>query len=314
MIEVKNLTKIFKGKKEVIALDNVSFNVNEGEIFGYLGANGAGKTTTIKIMCSIFEKTSGEITLNEYDLHKQKSKCMEQIGAVLEGSRNIFLRLTVLQNLRFFANFRGKTTKEIKKKAFEYLELFDLLDKKNAEAYSLSRGMQQKVAICAALISDPKILFLDEPTLGLDVETAKKVENVIKYLAKKENKTIFLTSHNMGLIDKVCDRVAIIKKGKIIACDTVKSLKDFFSVSEYKINLYGHINESQEKLFEQIDNLKLEKMDGESCLTVDLKEGQEKLFKLLDLIRKENLTIKSLTTTEPDFEEIFLNIISKQHV
>jgi len=217
IISVENLTKCFKKKK---ALDGVSLSIEKGELFGLLGVNGAGKTTLIKILCALTKKSFGKVEIDGYDLDEKVDKIKEIVG-VSPQETSVALNLTVKENLEFFANIYGKNNQD---RVCEVIETFRLRDVLNQRAKTLSGGYKRRLSIAIALISNPKILFLDEPTLGLDVFARRELWEVIKKL--KGSITIILTSHYLEEIEALCDRVAILSKGELIKTGTVDDIKE----------------------------------------------------------------------------------------
>ena len=199
-IELEGLTKTFRrrGSAPVRAVVDLSLSIPRGQIFGFLGPNGAGKTTTIKMMCGVVIPDSGRVTLLGHDVRRNRGTAMRQIGAVLEGARTTYWRLSAMENLMYFGRLKGVRGKYLKPRAERLLKELDLWERRNDDVKEFSRGMQQKVAISAALMSDPPIVLLDEPTLGLDVESAQTVREWISQLAKVENKTVLLTTAPVG--------------------------------------------------------------------------------------------------------------------
>ena len=220
MIEVENLTKKFNG---VIALNGVSFRVNEGEVFAYLGPNGAGKTTTVNILATLLTPTSGKAVVAGYDVTKDGMEIRRLIGYLPEDF-GLYPSLTVYENLDFAAGLYRINKNERKDRIRGLLEFFGLWEKKDVLASTLSKGMKQKVGIARAMINDPKILFLDEPTSGLDPGMAREVLKLILRL-KEEGKTILMTTHLLARAEQVCDSIALINKGKILRTGKVLDIK-----------------------------------------------------------------------------------------
>lgn len=213
--ELTGLSKVYhRGKgTEVRAVDDLSLSVPVGQVVGLLGPNGAGKTTTIKMMCGLVTPTEGRVHLNGYDVARERPMAVRQVGAVLEGARNVYWSLSAWQNLLYFGRLKGLSRKSIVPRAESLLRSLDLWKQRHQAVSGYSRGMQQKVAIAAALITDPPILLLDEPTIGLDVQTARTVKDWIATLAHEQGKTIVLTTHQLALAQELSDRVAIIHRG-----------------------------------------------------------------------------------------------------
>jgi ABC-2 type transport system ATP-binding protein len=225
IIEVQNLKKIFD---ESVAVEDISFSVKKGEVFGFLGPNGAGKTTTIRILTGLSKPSSGKASILNYDIQSEITQIKKCIGVVPETS-NLYDELSGLDNLVFMAQLFGVARDERIKRAEELLKTFGLFDRKNDLFRKYSRGMKRALTIAAALVHKPSVLFLDEPTVGLDVVAARSLRNLIKNL-HNQGITIFLTTHYLEEADLLCDRVAIIAKGKIIKIDTPKALKEFSGV------------------------------------------------------------------------------------
>ena len=225
IITIDNVCKNYKSKK---ALDNVSLSIKQGELFGLLGVNGAGKTTLIKILCGLTRKTSGTITINNFNLDKEIDKIKEIID-ISPQETSVANNLTVKENLEFFANiYNNNDVKTIN----EIVDIFNLNEVLNQRAKTLSGGYKRRLSIAIALISKPKILFLDEPTLGLDVFARRELWNIIKKLQK--NITIILTSHYLEEIENLCDRVAILSNGKLLKTGTIEEIKQITNTQNFE--------------------------------------------------------------------------------
>ena len=271
-IELEGLTKTFRrrGSAPVRAVVDLSLSIPRGQIFGFLGPNGAGKTTTIKMMCGVVIPDSGRVTLLGHDVRRNRGTAMRQIGAVLEGARTTYWRLSAMENLMYFGRLKGVRGKYLKPRAERLLKELDLWERRNDDVKEFSRGMQQKVAISAALMSDPPIVLLDEPTLGLDVESAQTVREWISQLAKVENKTVLLTTHQLAMAQELCDRIAIINEGRLIADRTIGELLSLFRRDYYTIRVGGQFN-GQGSLPE---GLILEQGDSETTISGDIADQE----------------------------------------
>ena len=237
IITINNVSKNYKSKK---ALDNVSLEIKQGELFGLLGVNGAGKTTLIKILCGLTRKTSGNITINNYNLDKEIDK-IKQIIDISPQETSVANNLTVIENLEFFANIYNTNNPST---INEIVALFGLQEVINQKAKTLSGGYKRRLSIAIALISKPKILFLDEPTLGLDVFARRELWKIIKQL--KKDITIILTSHYLEEVENLCDRVAILSSGKVLQIGTVEQIKQItntFNLEDAFIKLVEAKNE-----------------------------------------------------------------------
>ncbi|MFP4514505.1 MAG: ABC transporter ATP-binding protein [Parcubacteria group bacterium] len=238
IIEIKNLTKKFQDLK---AVDDITFNVKRGEFFAFLGPNGAGKSTTIKILTTLLKPTSGSIYVNGYNILEEKNKVRESFGIVFQD-QSLDIELTAYENMHFHAVLYRVPKKERKEKIKELLEMVELWDKRNMIVKKYSGGMKRRLEIARGLLHHPKILFLDEPTLGLDPQTRQHIWSYISKLNKRENITIFFSTHYMDEVEKIADRVAIIDNGKIVSQGTVAEIlekKQSANLEEAFINLTG---------------------------------------------------------------------------
>jgi len=229
-ITVKNFTKKFG---DFTAVDNISFNVEQGSIFAFLGPNGAGKSTTISTLCTIQDKTSGELLINGYDVTSQKERVRNDIGIVFQES-TLDEKLTIEENLKLHCDFYNVPKREVNERIQFVLDLVDLENRRKSPVESLSGGMKRRTEIARGLVHFPKVLFLDEPTTGLDPQTRTNVWDYIYRLQKEKNITIFLTTHYMEEAE-ICNKVAIIDKGRIVAHDTPYNLKKQFTSNTVKI-------------------------------------------------------------------------------
>jgi len=242
VIEVTNLSKQFK---EVKAVDNLNFTINDGEIVGLLGENGAGKTTTLRIISTMIKCTGGTVKVNGVDINKEPSKVRSQIGILFGGEVGLYDRLTARENIRYFAELNGMTkdaADESIKKLSEELQMEEYMDRRIGK---FSRGMKQKVAIARSIVHEPKVILLDEPTAGLDVSSSRLIHEFIKN-CKKQNKAIVFSSHSMDEVQKLCDRVIIIHKGKMVEQGTINELKEKYNSDDMEqifMNLVGDKNE-----------------------------------------------------------------------
>src|SRR5581483_11636467 len=215
-IKIEHLCKSYRQRhhKTVHAVQDLSLSIPKGQILGFLGANGAGKTTTIKMICGLIIPSSGSVQVNGYNLAREHSAVMRQIGAVLEGTRNVYWRLSPWQNLRYFGHLKGYRGKELKTRVEQLLRELDLWERRDDPIRVFSSGMQQKVAIACGLMSDPPIVLLDELDIGLDIQPEKTEKEWIHWLARGVVKTVVLTTHQLDMAQELCDYVAIMRKGQ----------------------------------------------------------------------------------------------------
>ncbi|WP_238883595.1 ATP-binding cassette domain-containing protein [Clostridium sp. YIM B02551] len=241
MLKVDNLSKIFK---EIKAVDDITFTVEAGEIVGLLGENGAGKTTTLRMISTMLKPSTGTINVNNYDVIKNSSEVRKEIGILFGGEVGIYDRLTARENIEYFARLYGMTQEQIDERIKEIskdLEMEEYIDRK---AGKFSRGMKQKVSIARTIVHSPKVMLFDEPSTGLDVSAARVIHEFI-LKCKSENKSILLSSHSMKEVEKLCDRVVIIHKGKLIEQGTVEYLKEKYNnndLEEVFVSLVGGKN------------------------------------------------------------------------
>lgn len=312
IIEVKNLVKTYKKRRSkayMTAVDDVSFTVNRGEILGLLGPNGAGKTTTIKMICGLLIPDSGTITINGKLSQKRRLDTLRDITAVLEGNRNLYWRLTVKENLEYFAGNRGLSRKSIQSKIEKLLQQFHLKDKEKELVNRLSRGMQQKLAIAVAMLADSDVILLDEPTLGLDVETGYEVREILKNIVATEQRTIIISSHDMSVIQDICDRTVIINHGQVVTNDKVENLMKLFSVRSYTVTLGGVLSDAQCQLMNDTFSHYTYTPDTiQSLLEIDLVKSED-IYTLFDILKMEQTPVESIERAAINFEQIFMRIV-----
>jgi ABC-2 type transport system ATP-binding protein len=306
-IEIESLSKTYykRNKPTTKAVDNLSLSVLAGQVFGFLGANGAGKTSTIKMICGLVIPTKGRICVNGFDVAREHSMAMRQIGAVLEGTRNIYWRLTAWQNLMYFGHLKGCKGKELKNRAEQLLHELDLWERRNDSIRTFSRGMQQKVAIACALISDPSIILLDEPTLGLDIQASRTVKEWIAKLSREQGKTVVLTTHQLDMAQALCDRVAIIRKGQLLTDQPLTELLHLFRQEYYQIKVKGQLASHESSWF---DGLNICAENGHTILSGAI-ASQDVLHGHLTKVRDLSLPLLSVSRIEPNLEDVFTQMV-----
>lgn len=304
-IEIKNLTKRFAdGEHDAIAVDSLSVAVPAGQVVGLLGPNGAGKTTTIKMICGLIQQTAGEVFLNGFHVIHQRAEAMRQIGVILEGARNIYWQLSAWENLLYYGRLKGQSGLHLMVQAEMLLKELDLWERRYENVGSFSRGTQQKVAIACALVANPPIILLDEPTLGLDIHAARMVRTWIEKLAREHKKTIVLTTHQLDIAEQLCDRVIIMQEGRVIADKSVHEMRQGEEMPHaYQIKIAGALNADQQKLFDDVTV----KMHQNSTILSNRAGGAPAFHQLLDRVHKEGLLLLSAQTTQqPSLEEVFV--------
>lgn len=306
-VQIDSLSKIFRSGKNssIQAVKDLNLAVPTGIIFGLLGPNGAGKTTTIKMICSLIRPTSGSVTVNGYDVWRRRSAAMRQIGAVLEGTRNIHWHLSAWDNLIYYGHLKGVQGKKLADRADKLLREMELWDRRNDLVRVFSRGMQQKIAVACALIADPPVILLDEPTLGLDVQAARTVKSLVGRLSQEYGKTVVLTTHQLDMAQALCDRIAIISKGQVIADQPTKKLLGLFREEYYQIKVNGRLPMRVASTFERMT---VEEKEDHTLFSGPV-DDQASLYHLLEHLRALNLTLISVNQTEPNLEEVFIRLI-----
>ncbi|MEV4012134.1 ABC transporter ATP-binding protein [Nonomuraea angiospora] len=300
MIEIDALTKVY-GSAQARAVDEVSLHVPAGSVFGFLGPNGAGKTTTIKMLAGLLTPTSGQVRLGGFDVTRQRSAAMAQFGAVLEGSRNVYWSLSAWQNLMYFGRLKGLRKAQVAERAKDLLTDLGLWERRDDKVGGFSRGMQQKVAIAAALIADPPIVLLDEPTLGLDVEATRTVKNWITEQARELGTTILITTHQLDVAQELCDRVAVMRKGRLVAdLPTQQLLASFRERDRYEIRLEGAAPSG----FDAVTR------DGVTTISVRV-SGPREVYDVVERLRAQGAVLESLTQVQPDLEDVFLAVVNE---
>ena len=306
-IRTEGLSKTYQAQKgtAVRAVRDLNLDVPHGQVFGFLGPNGAGKTTTIKMICSLVCPTSGRAWVNGHDVWRRRGAAMRQIGAVLEGTRNVHWALSAWDNLLYFGHIKGMAGRALGQRAERLLHDLELWDRRQDLLRTYSRGMQQKVAIACALVADPPIVLLDEPTLGLDVQAARAVRELVGRLAREGGKTVVLTTHQMDLAEALCDRVAIMHHGRLIADQPVDELLELFRQEYYQIRVAGRLPTG---LAAHFDGLSVAEQNGHTVLSGPIAD-QETLYRILGRLRELGLALLAAQRVEPDLEEVFVRLL-----
>ena len=309
IIEVKNLTKMFN---KFTAVDDISFDVKKGEIFGLLGPNGAGKSTTLRMLSTLARPTKGTATIGGYDIVKEDTEVRKLIGIVSE-KMIMYNRLTAKENLWFFGSLFNIPKDELTKRIDELLELVQLTQWKNAQVGTFSTGMRQRMNVVRALLNMPQVLFLDEPTLGLDPQSSVEIREFIKKLNRENGTTVVITTHMMVDADLLCDRIAIVDHGKIVALDTSANLKKTISGADTAIIKLNIPNLSSD-LIEKLQALKCADavtQENQTELKI-LAHGNEAFDNIIDAIRANGGNISSMENLQPTLEDVFLHITGHQ--
>ena len=305
IVNVKNLSKVFD--KEIVAVDNVTFQVKKGEIFGFLGPNGAGKTTTIKILTTLLQPTKGQVNIATFDVVKNPDEVRSSIGIVPQAL-TLDDDLKGMTNLLLSAKLYHVPDKIAKERANELLELVGLKDAAGRDVSTYSGGMRKRLELIIGLIHNPKVLFLDEPTLGLDIQTRSVIWDYLKKLNKENGLTIFITTHYLEEADLLCDRIAIIDQGKVLIEDTPSNLKQKLGGDIIEISVDSHVKAKD--LISELDYV--EKIDVvEEKLRIKAEKGDEVLPLILEMCKVNNIKVKTLSLSRPSLDEVFLEYTGK---
>ena len=305
IIKAEGLTKTFN--HSLVAVDHINFSVKHGEIFGFLGPNGAGKTTTINMLITILKPTEGTAYILGNDIAKQNTEVRNSIGLVPQ-EYTADEDLTGYENILLCADLYGIARKVSKKRALELLQLVELTEFKDKRVQTYSGGMRRRLELACGLINRPKLLFLDEPTLGLDVQTRAATWNYVKTLKKEFGMTLFMTTHYLEEADALCDRIAIIDHGKIIVIDTPENLKESLGGDIITVSIKQDIDISE--LIRKIEHVKEVKKENDSYL-IKSENGEVTAPLIIEALRKEGYVVTKLSLTKPTLNEVYLYYTGK---
>jgi len=323
-VQTQDLRRIYKLRgpkrkddpKEVIALDGVDLEINRGELFGLLGPNGAGKTTLIKILATLLLPTSGTALVDGLDVTKDVTDIRRVISMVSGGETSGYGLLTVEENLWMFARFYGLESSVARERINTMLEVVGLADRKRSKISDLSTGLRQKMNFVRGFISDPNVVFLDEPTLGLDVSAAREVRGFVKqWMADHQDRAVLLTTHYMAEADELCDRLAIIDKGKLMALDTPENLKHRLqqdAIFNLKIEPLGKRpkNDSLIEALPGVRNVAVEHVNGHTELNLIL-AAEDALPAVLSHLTERGSNLIALEKREPTLEDVFMQLVGR---
>jgi len=338
VIETQNLTKIFEKKakteggglrrlykrirpkkEQIVAVDHINFYINEGELFGLLGPNGAGKTTTIKLLCTLLIPDEGTAIVNGFDVVKRPEEVQKCIGVVTGGERGLYWRLTGRENLWFFSQLYNVPEKVAKERIDKLLKLVELEERADEQVEKYSRGMKQRLHVVRGLVNDPPILLLDEPTLGLDPASARVIRDFIKEeLQAKQKKTILHTTHYMEEADQLCDRIAIIDYGKIIALDTPENLKKMIQKTDIVEIKVSNLRQEDEEKIGAIEGVKksvvafTDATVGEATIKIHAEKAEEIIPLTTEFLIKSGARILMLEQTKPTLEDVFISLTGRK--
>lgn len=302
VLEIHDLSKSYcSGEKLLKAVQGISLTLGAGEVMAFLGPNGAGKTTAIKMIAGLIEPDSGEVSIVGGNPHRAP-RTLSRLGAVLEGNRNLYWRLTPEENLEYFGVLRGVKRRVVRRRTQELLERFELMDKRSTPVQTLSRGMQQKLALAVALIHNPQLLLLDEPTLGLDVEATQNVKALVEEIGN-EGRAILLTTHQLDIAEELSDQVAIIQQGKIIAQEPTREIIRRFSGGGYAIEVDRELDTERVKAMEALNAV----IQENHMIYI---QNTEVLYQVLEILNP--LPLMHVRKEQGNLTEIFLNLVQEK--
>ncbi len=305
VIKVDKLSKEFGSLK---AVNDISFDVREGEIFGLLGPNGAGKTTTIKMLTTILAPTSGNAIVAGHDVRKDQAGVRQDIGIVFQDP-SLDDRLTGRENLDFHAMLYRIPKHERQKRIAQILKLVELEDKANMQVQYYSGGMRRRLEIGRGLLHDPKVLFLDEPTIGLDTQTRRHMWNYIEQLNETHHTTIILTTHYIEEADYLCSRVAFVDNGKIVAMDTPRALKDRMAGDIVSLEIKGNASRAK-TVFKRLSWVRSASMH-DAFVDLTIKNGEKRIPELVVLAERHGIVLRSVGLHKPSLEDVFIHYTGK---
>ena len=306
-VEVRGLEKSYD---DVQAVDGVSFSVARGEVVGLLGPNGAGKTTCIKCTLGLIEPTTGEVSIAGIDTSRRPKAAYDRVGAMLEGARNVYWRLTVRENLEFFAGIAGRAPGAVRERHDELLDRLALDAKADETVKALSRGMKQKVSLATTLARDVDVAFLDEPTLGLDVESSLELRREVSALAREEDTAVVVSSHDMDVIQDLCDRVIVLQNGRVIANDPVEELLDVFRTQRYRLVFTEPPGRSlRGELAAEV--VEWDRGPDHTTAVVSLDDGNE-LPVVTGQLVDAGADLDRVDAVEPDLEDVFIELTQEE--
>jgi len=302
-IETKSLTKSFGDLK---AVDNISFHVKDGEIFGFLGPNGAGKSTTMMILTTLLKPSSGNALVSGFDVMTHPKKVRQEIGYVQQES-TVDEYLSGRENLFLQARLHHIPTELINKRIDEVLDLIELSDKQHKAVVTYSGGMRKRLDIAGGLLHRPKVLFLDEPTVGLDIQTRRKIWEYIKKIHKEFEMTLFLSTHYMEEADKLCDRIGIIDGGKIQVIDTPQNMKN--ALGNEVVSLTIEEGDNEKEFLSSLEKIELVKKinQDKSKITLFASKGTEVIPKIFQISAHLKIKIISISLTQPTLDDVFIS-------
>lgn len=302
-------------KGEVHAARDVTFTILPGEIFGLLGPNGAGKTTTVKMISGLVRPDKGAVYVDNLDVDKKRRQVLRRVGVVLEGTRTSLWPLTPLENLHYYGTLKDVPGTVLRQRSHDLLDFIGLKEKKNIQVRRLSRGQKQKLAICIALIADPQVLLLDEPTTGLDVQSARAIKDKVMEMTRQQGRSVLVTTHDMHVAQELCDRIGIINHGELIACKPTEQLLDLFSEQVFVFKIDKPVETDAFMNIQGVVAAQMEETSDGPALVVQVVREPEMLrssalYDVTEGLRKRDCLLHAVTQRQQNLESVFLQLTS----
>ncbi|MCR4426490.1 MAG: ABC transporter ATP-binding protein [Firmicutes bacterium] len=315
-VEVSEVSKVYTGLlggRPVRALEGISLQVGQGEVFGLLGPNGAGKTTLLRILAGLVSPTTGSVRIMGLDLARERRRALTAITSVPDGGRGLYPRMTVMENIQYFAVVRGglsaRDLRRLELEAGRWLRFLGIDGCLGRPVNDLSRGTRQKVALVSALVTGSRVILMDEPTSGLDVAASRDLCAAIRRLAVDEGRTVILSTHQMDVAQGVCSRVCIVSRGRILALDRVPRLLQLFSTRTYRMVLEGNLEPTEAEALRRLGHFELVRECGQTTVTLDL-NAPTAFYDAVEILRGRRVPIRAILRQEPDLLRVFLRITS----
>lgn len=304
--------RLFK-KVEVHAAKNISFAIKRGEIFGLLGPNGAGKTTIVKMISGLVRPDSGIVLVDGLNVEKKRRQILRRVGVVLEGTRTSLWPLTPLENLMYYGALKDVRGPILRKRAHDLLDFIGLKEKKNIQVRKLSRGQKQKLAICIALIADPQVLLLDEPTTGLDVQSGRVIKDKVLEMTRVQGRSVLVTTHDMHVAQELCDRIGIIHHGELIACKPTEQLLELFSDQCFVFKIDRKIDCAMVSSIPGVIRAHMDESSDGYALVVQVVPSPEELrssalYAVPQLLQHQGYLLHAVNQRQQNLESVFLRL------
>lgn len=302
-------------KGEVHAARDVTFTILPGEIFGLLGPNGAGKTTTVKMISGLVRPDKGVVYVDKLDVDKKRRQVLRRVGVVLEGTRTSLWPLTPLENLHYYGTLKDVPGAVLRQRSHDLLDFIGLKEKKNIQVRRLSRGQKQKLAICIALIADPQVLLLDEPTTGLDVQSARAIKDKVMEMTREQGRSVLVTTHDMHVAQELCDRIGIINHGELIACKPTEELLDLFSEQVFVFRIDRPVEAEEFMNIPGVVAASMEQVSDGPALVVQVVRTPEALrssalYDVTECLRQRGCLLHAVSQRQQNLESVFLQLTS----